>query len=99
MRDIENDIVTKWAPQWKQLGRQLNIDQYLLNIIQNDHGNDSVQCCSRMLEVWLEQNTHDSATWEILINAIDSLPIDLTGMCKINCIVEYNYRIINLKTE
>ena len=34
-----------------------------------------------MLETWLEQNTRDNATWEILINAIDNLPpMDLTGI-------------------
>ena len=79
MRDTENHVVTKWAPQWKQLGRQLNVDQSLINIIQHDHGNDCVECCSRMLEAWLEQNTHDTTTWETLIKAIDNLPIDLKG--------------------
>ena len=71
--------MTKWAPLWKQLGRQLYVDQHLLNIIQHDCGNNCVECCSRMLEAWQEQNTHDNATWEVLMNAIDKLPIDLTG--------------------
>ena len=71
--------MTKWAPLWKQLSKQLKIDQHLLNIIQHDCGNNCVDCCSRMLEAWLEQSTHDNATWEVLINAIDKLPIDLTG--------------------
>ena len=77
MKDIENHVVTKCAPLWKQLGRELNVDQSSINIIQNDCGNDCVECCSRMLEAWLEQNTHDTTTWETLIKAIDNLPIDL----------------------
>ena len=82
MKDIENHVVTEWAPQWKQLGMLLNIDQSLINIIQHDHGNDCVQCCSSMLVAWLEQNTYDNATWEILIKAIDNLlSINFTGMC------------------
>ena len=81
VRDINDHVVTKWAPQWKQLGRQLNIDQDFIDIIQHDRGNDCVECCSRMLEAWLEQNTHNDATWETLINAIDNLPIYLTGRC------------------
>ena len=68
-----------WAPLWEQLGRQLNLDQHLLNIIRHDYKSNCVECCSRMLEAWLEQNTHDKTTWEVLINAIDQLPINLTG--------------------
>ena len=81
MKDINDYVVTKWASRWKQLGRQLSIDQNFISILQHDHGNDCVECCSRMLEAWLEQNIHDNATWEILIYAIDNLPIDLTGTC------------------
>ena len=80
MKDIDDYVINRYAPQWKQLGRQLNIDQNLINILQHDHGNDCVECCTRMLEAWLEQNTYDDATWQILICAIDNLPIDLTGM-------------------
>ena len=82
MKDIENLVVTKWAPQWKRLGRELNVDQSVINIIQHDHGNDCVECCSMMLQAWLEQNIHNTTTWETLIKAIDNLPIDLhlTGM-------------------
>ena len=80
MKDIDDYVVNRYAPQWKQLGRQLNIDQNLINILQHDHGNDCVECCTRMLEAWLEQNIYDDVTWEILIYVIDNLPIDLTGM-------------------
>ena len=80
MKDINDFVVTKWAPQWKQLGRQLKINQDSINVIQQDCGNDCIECCTRMLETWLEQNVYDDATWEILICAIDNLPIDLTGV-------------------
>ena len=79
MKDINDYVVPRYAPRWKQLGRQLNIDQNLINILQHDHGGDCVECCTRMLEAWLEQNTLDNATWETLFYAIDNLPIDLTG--------------------
>ena len=79
LKDLEDHVVTEWAPQWKQFGRQLNVDQRLLSIIQHDCGNNCVDCCSRMLEAWLEQNTHDNATWEVLINTLDKLPIILPG--------------------
>ena len=80
MKDLENHVITRYAPQWIQLGNQLNIGQCLLNIIQHDHGRDCVECCSRMLDTWLQENTHGNATWDILINAIDRLPDDLASM-------------------
>ena len=81
MKDINNYVVTKWAPRWKELSRQLNINQDSINILERNHANDCEVCCSRMLEAWLDENIHDDATWEILICAIDKLPIDLTGVC------------------
>ena len=74
-------MVIRYAPQWKHLGRLLNIDQNLISILQHNYGNDCVKCCIRMLEAWLEQSTYDDATWEILICAIDNLPFDLIGEC------------------
>ena len=66
-------MVTRFATQWRQLGNQLNIDHNSLDILQHDFPNDCKECCSRMLDAWLQENT----TWEILINATDKLP---TGM-------------------
>ena len=100
MRDIENLVVTKWAPQWKKLGRQLNIDHHLLAIIQHDHSINCVECCSRMLDEWLQQNTSDNTTWEILLNAIDMISNDdIPGMACMHALVRvpqidlnsYNY--------
>ena len=82
MKDIEDHVVMRWAPQWKQLAIQLNINQCLINIIQHDHGKDCIECCTRMLGMWLEQSTHDIATWDTLIEATENVPIDLTGLCK-----------------
>ena len=86
MKDLENHVTTGYDPHWIQLGKQLNIDQCLLNIIQHDHGRDCVECCSRMLDTWLQENTHNNATWDILINAIDRLPNDLHDLSKKQCI-------------
>ena len=81
MKDINDYVVTKWAPQWKQLSRQLSVDQNMMSILEHNHGNDCVECCTRILEAWLEQSIFNNATWEALICAIDNLPIDLTGVC------------------
>jgi len=81
LKDIENLVVVRWAPQWRQLGRQLNIEEHQMNIIEHDHPKNCVECCSRMLSDWLEQNTCKDTTWEVLINAIDKLPKEVTGVC------------------
>ena len=86
IKDIENYIATTLATQWRKLGEQLNIDQSSLAILQHNYPNDCEECCNRMLADWLEQNTHENTTWEILINAIDRLP---TGIKSI--IIRYIY--------
>ena len=77
MKDIEDYVVIRLATQWKQLGNLLNIDQDSLNILQHDNPTDCIKCCSKMLDAWLQENTQEKTTWEILIHAIDKLP---TGM-------------------
>ena len=84
MKDIEDHVVTIVATQWRHLGNQLNIDQNLLDILQHDYPNDCKECCSRMLDAWLQQNTHENTTWGILIDAIDRLP---TGMNQATIII------------
>ena len=74
MKDIEDHVVTTVAIHWRQLGNYLNIDQNSLDILQHNYPNDCEECCSRMLNGWLQQNTQENTTWEILINAIDKLP-------------------------
>ena len=81
MKDLEEHVVTRFATQWRQLGYLLNIDQNSLDILQHDYPNDCKECCSRMLDDWLQENTKEITTWEILINAIDILP---TGMEVVN---------------
>ena len=79
MKDINDFVVINWAPQWKQLGRLLKIDQNSINILEHNYGSDCVKCCTRMLEAWQEENIVENTTWEILICAINNLPIDLRG--------------------
>ncbi|XP_065898548.1 uncharacterized protein [Dysidea avara] len=80
LKDIDNHVVPRWAPQWRQLGRQLNIADHLMNIIGHDHHNDCETCCSKMLSNWLEQNTSNNVNWDILIDALGKFPDDLTGV-------------------
>ena len=74
MKDIEEHVVPSLAAHWRQLGKHLNIDQNSMDILQHDHPNNCKECCSRMLDDWLQENTQVDTTWEILIIAIDKLP-------------------------
>ena len=74
LKDINNHIVPQWAPQWRQLGVELNLCDHVMNIIEHDHPNDSETCCSKMLTEWLDNNS--AATWGDLNAAMDNLQSD-----------------------
>ena len=57
--------------QWRQLGEQLKVGDYLINIIEHDHPNDCETCYSKVLTKWLENATE--ASWESLTAAVNNL--------------------------
>ena len=61
----------KCATFWKQLGKCLDIDEDLLNIIEKDNPDKCEDGCSRMLSEWLDLNS--SATWAMLFDGIDKV--------------------------
>ncbi|XP_065900317.1 uncharacterized protein [Dysidea avara] len=80
LKDIDNLVVPSWAPQWRQLGRQLDIADHLMNIIEHDHHNDCETCCSKMLSNWLSENESSNISWDVIFNALDNLPkVDFTA--------------------
>jgi len=77
MKDIANCVVVRWASKWKEIARQLNIEEYLIRNIEKDYPSNCVQCCEIMLSDWLEQSRHP--TWEMLINALDQVSENFAG--------------------
>ena len=76
LSDLQKDIVPKYAARWRDLGIQLNIPIYTLDIIAKDNANDrehARSCCRGMLNKWIETNTE--ATWNELHEAIANLPV------------------------
>ena len=71
MQYIGNHIVPQWAPHWRQLGSELQVDDDLMEIIEKDHSNNCQRCCFMMLEEWIHRNP--SASLEDLIVATDRL--------------------------
>jgi len=59
------------------LGKQLKVDDHLMNIIEYDHPNDCATCCGKMLTEWLDNIPN--ASWEDLTTAVTNL--SSYGMC------------------
>jgi len=70
-KDLENYVVIKYASIWKQLGKNLNINEYLLNIIEKDNPHSCENCCSKMLSDWLDLTPE--ASWGMLFDAVEKL--------------------------
>lgn len=68
-------MVIKYARNWKQLGRILEIDDNLLSIIEYDNHHDCETCCSKMLSEWLDLTPN--ASWKMLCNAINKIKDEL----------------------
>lgn len=94
IRDIYNHVVPKWAPKWRELGAQLDIDQHLMDIIEKDHPNDCKRCCIEMFSKWLDGNP--ISCWEDITTAVDNLLItNGKYICKLCCVNFTNDRFIN----
>ena len=71
-------IIEQYASQWEKLGEKLGLQQYhIKNILSDNTYNryQSVACCRRVLEKWLESDS--SSTWGKLDNIIKLLPTSL----------------------
>lgn len=77
LQDIDNYVVIKCATNWKELGRNLNIHEDFLNIIEKDNPYNCENCCSKMLSDWLESTPN--ASWAILLDAMDKTKNKLTN--------------------
>ena len=64
-------MVIKCATNWKQLGRNLDLDDDILNIIEKDYPHDCESCCSKMLLEWL--NLTPNTSWKTLNDAMDKI--------------------------
>jgi len=63
--------VIKYATIWKQLGKNLKINENLLNIIEKDNPFSCENCCSKMLSEWLD--LIPEASWGMLLDAVKKL--------------------------
>ena len=79
----------KYAAIWKDLGRNLEIDYNVLNIIEKDCPNNCEECCSKMLREWMDITPN--ASWEMLYNAVDKTNVEISEVSyivdKLNALV------------
>ena len=70
-------MVQNVAHKWKDIGVQLlrPDQQEAVRIIELDHPRDTVECCKRVFEKWLD--TTPDATWNRLISALRSPTVQL----------------------
>ena len=69
LKELQNLITPNYAHCWNEIGIGLNLSYVTLQIIKADYTN-SEQRCNNMLAKWLQVD--DSATWQKLLQAIDS---------------------------
>ena len=63
--------------KWQELGVQL-LPSENVGIIKQNHPQNVVSCCERVLEEWRETTTH--ATWNQLIRALRSPSVQLNHL-------------------
>ena len=71
LKDLYDYVAVHYATNWKRLGRNLNIGENLLQMIEKDYPHNCEECCSQMLNNWLELTP--DATWGMLVEAVDKV--------------------------
>ena len=61
--------------KWYDLGVVLLNDYNMLDIIKNDHPNDTETCCTAMFKVWLQRD--DNSSWSKLVSALRAQSVAL----------------------
>ena len=77
MKDLNRYVVQQQAAQWEGLGLELGLERYHIDNITKDHPNESVICCRKMLQKWLDIDS--SASWRKLHDAVRRIRSQTTG--------------------
>lgn len=66
--------ITGFSTRWYELGLQL-LQEYtsvkILNEIEHDYPRNTSRCCTKMFEIWLNQQPN--ASWDQLLTALDTI--------------------------
>ena len=60
------------ADKWRFIGKLVGLQPSLLNSLSTKHHNDDIECCTAVLDKWLENPPSGyPATWEGLIELLE----------------------------
>ena len=68
MKDLHRYVIKTYAPEWRDIGLELNLKATALDIIAKDNPLNCMACFERTLDMWLKSTPH--ATWKTLEVAI-----------------------------
>ena len=71
MKDLNRYVTRKYSTDWFDIGLELGLDFYKLEIIKHDISQDCVNCFQRTLDGWLSSTI--DATWRTLEIALTNV--------------------------
>ena len=73
MKDLNRYVAKrKYAIDWKDIGAELGLDDHVLDVIENDHRNQTRTCFKKALNQWLRLFP-TKATWRTLEVALTNV--------------------------
>ena len=63
-------VITSTAAKWEQVATRLYLDHHIIEHIKRDHY-QTVPCCRKIFERWLDGEGRQPATWKTLIIALE----------------------------
>ena len=94
MRDLHHYIITTYAPDWKDIGLQLNLKTATLEIFATDNPLNCTACFKKTLDMWLKSTPH--ATWRMLEVAITNVRRAQLGLDPITDVYGESIAISNM---
>ena len=68
VKDLHRYVIKEYAPEWRDIGLELDLKTTVLDIIAKDNPLNCTACFEKTLDMWLKSNPN--ATWKILEVAI-----------------------------
>ena len=67
-----NELCTKAADKWENIGVLLRIDDGQLRVIKSNNTSDSISCLREMLRIWLSR-VDPPPSWSAIAGALERL--------------------------
>ena len=83
IKDLSSFVIKKYASDWKDIGKQLGLESYVLDNIATDNPMKCEACLEKTLDSWLKLNTVN-ATWKTLEVAITNVNRTKFGLDPVN---------------